>query len=227
MYDDDFFGFMNNSSTTTETSKDNVSQTYEETPSYSSRTDTAADDYQYQDDYSVTPSYNGETGYNSQRTEAATQTEEPVQTPLRAINAPLIQKREEVETVTLTKTRQVIRLSGRMKIVLSMFVVIMAALVAAIAWNFASVGRLNGEIAEKQQMIASLQSSINSLDDEYNLLGDDGTIKEKAEQQGYVDSNDTNTVVVEVGETYTKPAAQEVPSNWFNDFCNFLSRIFG
>ena len=114
-----------------------------------------------------------------------------------------------------------------MKIVFSMFVVILASLIAAITWNFVSLGSLNGQIAEKEQRIVELQTSINSLSAEYDLLGDDGTIRDKAINEGYVDADESNTVIIEVGETYTKPAPQEVPSNWFNDFCNFLSRIFG
>lgn len=227
MYEDDFFGFTNNSSTTTETSQDTAGKTYEETPSYSSRPDTAADDYEYSDDYSVAPTYKGETGYNAARTQETSETESEQQTTFRAINAPIIQHREEAETVTLTKTKQVIRLSGRMKIVLSMFVVIMVSLIAAIAWNFARVGNLNNQISEKEQVVARLQASINGLSSEYNELGDDGTIHGKALDQGFVDADESNTVIVEVGETYTKPAPQQVPSNWFNDFCNFLSRIFG
>ena len=217
---DDIFNYLSGK-TTTETETDTARQTYTSTTS-SSKTD---DNYGYSDDYSVEQNFKEETGYNTTGvTESESETVE--ERTFRSINAPVIQRTKKEETVTLTKTREVLKITGRMKIVAAMFLVIMASLIAVIAWNFSAAGRINSNLAEKQAVINQLQLSINNLQEEYNVLGDDGNLKDLAENAGFVEANDTNTVTITLDEMYVKDAVQEVPSNWFNDVCEFFSKIF-
>lgn len=217
---DDIFNYLSGK-TTTETETDTARQTYADTTS-SSKTD---DNYGYSDDYSVAQNFKEETGYNTTET-TDSENDNVEQRTFRSINAPVIQRTKKEETVTLTKTREVLKITGRMKIVAAMFLVIMASLIAVIAWNFSAAGRINANLAEKQAIINQLQLSINNLQEEYNVLGDDGNLKDLAENAGFVEANDTNTVTITLDEMYVKNSVQEVPSNWFNDVCEFFSKIF-
>ena len=57
-------------------------------------------------------------------------------------------------------------------------------------------------------------------------MTDDGYMKKEASNSGFVESTDSNTTVLEYGEIYTEPEIEELPSNWFNDVCDFFSKLF-
>lgn len=222
MYDDEVFGYNNSKTMTSTETESRVSASSETYVSPDMSSD-------FDDDYSIAPNYKEETNYDA----SVSSMEEGVEQEQKIfgrINAPVIARKkvEEEETVTLTKTKEVIRLTGRMKLVFSMFVIIMAALITAISWNFASASRINGSFESKLARINELQLSISELSSEYNKLSDDGYIKTQATNElGYVEADETNTIVISLGEMYARPNVQEVPSNWFNDVCDFFSKIFG
>ncbi len=178
-----------------------------------------------EDDYSVAPNYQAETNYSSLNSENV-ETEEAQQ--VNYFNAPIITKKQvKQETVTLTKQKQVIRLSGRLKIVCAMFLTIMISLLTLICYNFVSANRINASLEAKQAKVAELELSINALSEQYNMLTDDEYLTEAAEELGYVAADDSNTVVIKLDEMYVKEEPEEIPSNWFNDVCDFFAKIFG
>ena len=229
--DDDLYSSLLNSfgTTTTETDDENESTTSYNPSSYGTTSTSynpysSDTDYQtgYRDDYSVTPNYEEQSSYESlSRNEQVSQNEQRF---VAQMHTPLVQK--EAPAVVLTKTKQKIYLHARMKIMIAMFATIVAALLFVTVFNFVNANRINASIADKQTQIAELESSIMSLKNEYNLLSDDGTVKDLASDAGYVESDDLNTTVLEVGEVYTKPTVEDLPSNWFNDVCDFLSNLF-
>ena len=109
---------------------------------------------------------------------------------------------------------------------LAMFITIVSALLFVSIFNFVNAGKINATLAEKQITINELKSSISGLKSEYNLMSDDGVMKEIASNSGFVESTDLNTTVLEYGEIYTEPEIEELPSNWFNDVCDFFSKLF-
>ena len=224
MFDDDLYTSLLNSfgTTTTETEEQSTSSY---NPSYGSTTtyNPYSTDSSYQDDYSVTPNYEEQSSY-----ESASRNEEQAvsqQSTFVKMQAPMIQQEEKA--VVLTKTKQKIYLQARMKIVLAMFVTIVCALMFVSVYNFACVGRINASIADKQIEIEDLKASISALQNTYNEVSDEGNLKEAAsEGLGFVESTSSNTVSLEMGEVYTEPVIEELPSNWFNDVCDFLSGLF-
>ena len=230
MFDDNFFSMLNslgsNSSTTTETEQEtNQTTSYGPQTSYSPYT--AVQDEPYQDDYSTTQNYTEQQSYNTvgQNYDVEEQESESVQQyTVRQMDSPTIIK--EKPAVNLTKNVQRIELHARMKIVIAMFSVIVATLLFAIVWNFASAAKMRATFAGKEQEIAQLQESILGLKSEYTSLDNDELIKLKAENEGYVDQNVDNTIDVEVKKIYEETAVEDLPSNWFNDVCDFLSGIF-
>lgn len=225
MYDnDDLFSFFNSynsgTSTTTETEQKtdtNVGYNTSSNP-YSVGQDTG-----YVDDYTTRQNFEEQKYYQPTQT-VARESETVAQTQIKTMDMPTILKEEQA--VQLTKTRQKVSLNARMKIIIAMFSVIMAALVFVIAWNFVAVSKINASNTEKLQIIQTLEASINDLSSTYNQVSDKGEVIEKAEQLGYVESDETNTFYVSLDEIPAEPTIEPVSSNWFNDVCEFFSRLF-
>ena len=225
MYDDDFYSILNSlAGNTTTTTEQKTEQQTTTTPTYSAPSTPSYSPWA-DDDYSVNQNYEEQKSYNSvnQSYEDSTETTNDV-FEVRQMSAPMIKKEEP--TVNLIKKRQRIELGARMKIIASMFAVIVATLIFAIVWNFASAASMKATFAEKQVEINALTQSIMGLKEEYTLLSDDEQIKTKAENEGYVESTDDNTIVVDFDSYYAEQAIEDVPSNWFNDVCDFFSRLF-
>lgn len=229
--DNDLFDLYNSLGITTKTeeppqTEQQTSQTYEPS-SYSAPSSNynpyLNNDTGYVDDYSVTPNYQEQQSYESTTREAPQQTEEKVY--VRQMDAPLIKR--EAPAVTLTKKRQRMYFEGRMKIVASMFVIIVACLLFVSVFNFIKAGQINSTLSQKQTTITELQNSITKLKDTYNLLSDDERVKSEAGDMNFVDSDSSNTEVFNLDEMYVEEAIQDLPSNWFNDVRGFLSGIFG
>ena len=222
MYDDNddlfsFFNSYNSGSTTTETEQE-TETTVGYNPSsyggYSSTQDTG-----FVDDYTTNQNF------EEQRFYQPTQVSNPVQTttvaPNRSMETPMILKEEKA--VTLTRTKQKIQLNARMKIMIAMFSVIMAALVFVIAFNFITASKINANSTQKLATIESLQASINDLSGEYIVY----TSNEYLKDQGFVEAvENVNTYRVSFDEIPAEPAVEPLPSNWFNDVCEFFSRLF-
>ncbi len=226
MFDDDLFSMFNNYTSTTDTEEETSSTSTYNPSSYTEPTQTSynpyASDNSYQDDYSVAQNYEEQSSYNSGVRNIETEkTEQRVFSPMQT---PMIKK--EQEAVVLTKTKSKVYLQARMKIILAMFITIVSALLFVSIFNFVNAGRINASLAEKQITIEELQASITSLKGEYNKMTDDGYLKGEASNSGFVESTDSNTTVLEYGEIYTEPVIEELPSNWFNDVCDFFSNLF-
>ncbi len=224
MFDDDLYSSLLNSfsSTTTETEEDKTTTT-SYNPSTSYGYNPYSDDNNYdEDDYTIAQTYKSEKSYDSGRRQ---EDDSIVQTKtISQMNTPMIQKEEPA--VVLTKTKQRIYLQARMKIIIAMFATIVCSLLFVSIFNFVNVSRINSSIAEKQATISELESSILDLQATYNLLSEDGTVKNLATNSGFVDSSDINTTSLSIGEVYAEPVIEELPSNWFNDVCDFFSNLF-
>ena len=228
MYDDDFYSILNSlasGNTTTTTEQETEKQTTT-TPTYSAPT-TSYNPWADDDDYSLNQNYEEQQSYNSSNSNYNTDTSVSSNTDVfevRQMATPMIKR--EAPAVNLIKKRQKIELQARMKIIIAMFAIIVTSLMVAIVWNFANAASMKASFAEKQIEINALTESIIGLKEEYNLLSDDEQIKIKAENEGYVDSTSDNTIVVDFNSYYTEPTVEELPSNWFNDVCDFFAKLF-
>lgn len=219
MFDDEINYFGSNITTTTE--KDvNSKQIFDYTQTEKDiKKQTINDTF---DDYSAQQNFEEETNYDLKSQTDILQGESQEQT-LRPINMPLIEKKiEQVAKVVETP----ISLSARMKLLLVSFVVIVSSLLFATVWNFVAISKYNLSIANQGQTISELQISITDLTDEYNLLGDTEYLKQLIDDAGYISSDDSNTITITLDEMFEERVVEEIPSNWFNDVCNFISSIF-
>ena len=203
------------STTTTETETESQS-------TYSPQTDYSSSSSYERDDYSSAQNFTEQQTYESTSSNLFTETEK--QTRVSQMNTPMIEKSAPV--VNLVKSRARIRLETRMKIVLRVFSVIVACLLFVSVFNFISASRLQSTFANKQQQINNLEQSISAAKNTYKLVTSEDEIEKWAESEGYVIKDETNSVVINIGEVYEEETIQDVPSNWFNDVCEFFSKLF-
>lgn len=233
MFDDDLFNYYGGTSTETEQQQAQQTQVSDDQNQYGTSTaynpyaGTSSYDSDYDDDYSVTPNYTEQKSYQPTSTSTSFTANSDTQDDVkryRKMDMPVVEKGQEV--VSLTKTKQRIQLQPRMKIAIAMFAVIMFSLAFVAIWNFVSINNLNSMIADKQATVRVLNASITGLESEYNLLGDEEQLRELAENAGFVDSDESNTYYVSSGNFYAEDTTEALPSNWFNDLCEFFSNLF-
>lgn len=210
---------FNNTSTTTETDSTDTQQTYSPQTDYSSTS--YANPYE-KDDYSSTQNYTEQQSYNSTSSNLFSDTQE--QKHISQMNTPMIKK--SAEPVNLVKSQSKIRFETRMKIVLSVFSVIVACLLFVSVFNFIQARKIQSTFSDKQAQINSLELSISNSKSTYTLVTDDEYIRQWAESQNFVEKDETNSAVIYLDEMFDESTVEGIPSNWFNDVCEFFSKLF-
>ena len=208
--------FNNDYSSTTVADTETENQT-----TYSPQTDYSTQTSMYEkDDYSSAQNFTEQTSYES--TSSNLFSESQTQSRVSQMNTPLIEKSAPV--VNLIKSRARIRLETRMKIVLSVFSVIVACLLFVSIFNFVLAHKIESSFIGKQQQINNLEQSISEAKDAYIEESENALESYKTEKDCYPKEN--GTIVVKLGEFYEEPVVEEVSSNWFNDVCEFFSKLF-
>lgn len=218
-YINSLFGDMSSTTTTTEQEQQTASPQTDYLSSLQSQT--AYNPYE-KDDYSSTQNFTEEQSYNSPSTNTFTETQETKH--YVTMQMPMIEKHEQ--TVNLVKSQSRIRLETRMKIVLSVFTVIVACLMFVSIFNFVKANRLEASFADKQLQINALEQSISANKASYNEVTSDEYMIKLATDAGYYEPNESNTITIKLGKMFEEPSIEEVPSNWFNDVCEFFSKLF-
>lgn len=225
MYDDDFYSnLLNKYSSTTTTQEQQTDFLGQETYRPQQDFSNTGMSFDSDQDYSSTQNFTEQTSYEGHSQNVF---EEPVQETFEApsLNAPIIYK--EQPAVNLIKKRAKLILETRMKIVIAVFMVIVACLSFISIFNFVEANRIQSTFADKQIEINNLKQSITDSQATYTLVNDDEYLKLWAESNEFVDTNETNTIVVDISKFYEEePAPEKIESNWFNDVCEFLSSLF-
>ncbi len=149
------------------------------------------------------------------------------------------EKAREMSFLTLDKTQDVSsekvlaeksisrpKLNARGKIIVSVYSIIVAIIIAFCIYNAVSISSLSSSVNAKQQIVASQTQVINELQREYNRLGDEENIlaSDVVDQNYKVPTSDDIVYVddVEIGQ---RPEEQS-HSNWFENFCRKLKDLF-
>ena len=216
-YLNNLFNTDYSSTTTTETETESQS-TFSPQTDYSSNSTTFE-----RDDYSSAQNFTEQQTYNPFTTSSITETDQT--SKVSQMHTPMIEKSAPV--VNLVKAKAKIRLETRMKIVLSVFSVIVACLLFVSVFNFISASKIESTFFAKQQQINSLEQSIIESESSYDLVSSDEYVDDWAKNNGYVDKKEgVNSFKINVNEIYEEEVLQEVPTNWFNDVCEFFSKLF-
>lgn len=215
-YLNNLFNTDYSSTTTTETETESQS-------TYSPQTDYSSNSTYERDDYSSSQNFTEQQSYNPFTSNSFTETEQ--KTSVSQMNTPMIEKSAPV--VNLVKSRARVVLETRMKIVLSVFSVIVACLLFVSVFNFISASKIEASFLGKQQQINSLEQSILASESSYNLVSSEDYVENWADNNDYVEKQEgVNSFTINIDEIYEEEVIQEVPSNWFNNVCEFFSKLF-
>lgn len=116
------------------------------------------------------------------------------------------------------------RLNARGKIIVSVYSIIVAIILAFCIYNAVSISSLSSSIAAKNQIVASQTEVINNLEQTYNSLGDEDVIRDEVNGTFKTPTQD-DTVVVDDFVITERPQA-ESHTNWFEEFCRKLKNLF-
>lgn len=214
-YINSLFGDLSSSATTTE-------QQTDEQSTYSSQTGFSPFASSFErDDYSSTQNFTEQQSYNSGSSNFLGDIQETKK--VASMHTPMIEK--SATPVNLVKSQQKIRLETRMKIVLSVFSVIVACLLFVTVFNFIKANRLESQFASKQLQINQLQQDILNQKATYTWIENDLDLKEWADSNGFYEKDHTNTMVIELDEMYLESTTDELPTNWFDSLCEFFSKL--
>lgn len=152
----------------------------------------------------------------------------------REMSQPTVQKSYETEIVA-SKEAQIVahkdaqivakaKLNARGKILVSVYSIIVAIIVAFCVYSGVIVANLGSDISAKQQIVASQTQVISQLQDAYNSLGEDDAIISQVGDEFKVPTI-ADTVSVSDFEIMERPEAKE-ETNWFEKFCESLKKLF-
>ena len=213
-YINSLFGDLSSSTTTT-------TQTDEQT-TYSPQTEFSPFSGNYErDDYSSTQNFTEQQSYNSSSSNFFGDAQETKK--VTQMKTPMIEKGAEV--VNLVKSQSRIRLEARMKIVLSVFSVIVACLLFVTIFNFIQTRKIESQFASKQLQINQLQQDILDNKASYTWVDDEAELRRRAGDAGFTDKNSGNTMQIPLDDMYAETTIDDIPSNWFNDICEFFSKL--
>ena len=213
-YINSLFGDLSSSNTTTQT---------EEQTSYSPQTEFSpfsGNNFE-RDDYSSTQNFTEQQSYNTSNTNFFGDVQETKK--VSQMHTPMIEKGAEV--VNLVKSQSKIRFEARMKIVLSVFSVIVACLLFITVFNFIQAGKIESQFASKQMQINQLEQDIINKEASYTWIDDETELRRRASDAGFTDKSNANTMKIPLDDMYNEATIDEIPSNWFNDICEFFSKL--
>ncbi len=141
----------------------------------------------------------------------------------RVMAMPNVERKER--TLEKPQATSKIKLRARGKIAITVYSIILVALITFAIYNAVAIGSISGQIATQNQTYISALADINALQSEYNELGMDETIMDKAYGNGFILSTENDIVRVSREEMESREST-DVESNWFEDLCEFLSNLF-
>lgn len=143
-----------------------------------------------------------------------------------SMEMPTLQRHEEQQIVARSEQQIVARpkLNARGKIVVAVYSIVVAIIVAFCIYNAVAIRGLQGDVASKEQIVASQTQVITELQNTYNELGGDDYI---ASQVGDTFKTPTDADIVKVnGFEMVERPTEVSQNNWFESFCQSLRKLF-
>ena len=173
----------------------------------------------------VTPSFEVEKQY----TFDTTPYEETQKASYQTMEMPSLQRREYNEDIEIVANQRRVtsskaKLNARGEIAITVYSIVVAIIVALCVYNSIAINGLSSEIASKAQIVATQTEVINQLQDTYDSLGEDETILSKVEGEFKVPTAD-DVVYIDDFVMLERPTYKE-ETNWFEEFCKKLRKLF-
>lgn len=129
---------------------------------------------------------------------------------------------------TITKINAVSKSATpvKVKLYLTAGVIVALLLVFLAIYNIFVINNLNSGIKLLQADIAKQEVQLNDSVTRYEELTDTSGIQAELEANGYVSMDKVNVEIVDPVSQNTV-SNYEIPTNWWDAFCNFIANIFG
>ena len=155
------------------------------------------------------------------------QTSEP-QIVAHEMEMPSVERKIVAQEETVYKpqaqTRSRVKLNARGKIMVAVYSIVVAIITAFCIYNAVAIGGLQEDIVAKSQIVASQTQVITGLQETYNSLGEDNTIMSQVDGE-FKTPEASDVVSVSDFEMTERPSYKE-ETNWFEDFCEALKKLF-
>ncbi len=114
---------------------------------------------------------------------------------------------------------------GKVRIIC--FFSVLSLLMFLFIYNFIAMSNLSASISSLEGTIGSEQAQINDLKAQIKGLSSESSIIERAKDAGFSADAKVNDdiLIVDVPKVELKEVSEQ--TNWFNEFCKFVSSIFG
>ena len=142
----------------------------------------------------------------------------------REMDMPTFERDSAVQYKNQVQTYRKVKLNARGKIAITVYSIVVAIIVAFCIYNGVMINSVNSQILGKSEIVATQTQVITDLENTYNSLGKDDYI---ISQVG--DSFKVPTVADTVSVSdfkMTERAERPEETNWFEDFCEALRKLF-
>ena len=134
---------------------------------------------------------------------------------------------EKLKSLTQVKTNAVSKqVPFRVALVMSTTLIVTLLLAFLCVYNIFVINNIGSSINYLQEEVVSCEESLVRSEGLYDSLTDTYNIQNELTEMGYEDITSSNIRAVSVPES-AEVIELQGQTNWFDAFCNFLSRIFG
>lgn len=135
---------------------------------------------------------------------------------------------EKIKSMTEVKVNAISssKISFRTGLVLTTTVIVALLLAFLCIYNIFVINGMSTDINYLQGEVIESRYDLTEAEGIYNNLVDEGVIRQELIDRDYVPVTSSNVVTVSVPEK-AEVVELQGETNWFDGFCNFLSRVFG
>lgn len=134
---------------------------------------------------------------------------------------------EKLKSLTQVKVNAVTKkVPFRLALAMSTTLVVTLLLAFLCIYNIFVINNMSSSIGYLQEEVISCEENLAKSEGLYNQLTDPTNIKNELREMGYDEIASSNIVAITVPES-AEVIELKGETNWFDAFCNFLSRIFG
>lgn len=142
-------------------------------------------------------------------------------TPSIQRNTEIVAREEEAKVQTKTMAKA--KLNARGKIMITVYSIVVAIIVAFCIYNAVAINGLQSDISYKDGIVAYQTEVVANLQNTYDNLGAEDTIRNSA---GEFKSPSDADIVRVGGFELTERPAEATQSNWFEDVCEAIRKLF-
>ena len=168
--------------------------------------------------YTETPSFEVEKGYSFDTS--------TYETPTQTMATPSIERKTEIVAHEEAQVRTYARpkLNARGKIVVSVYSIVVAIIVALCIYNAVAISGFTSDIAYKEAIVATQTQIVAGLETEYESLADADAIITAT--NGEFKTPEETDIVRVGGFEMAERTTEKAQTNWFEELCESIRKLF-